>query len=293
MNTETLAEQKAERKRIFDCGVKNSLLTGEHAKRMADAVWLFMLLVDFVTEEVSEDGERLGKVHGAVPRSDSYLASALGVTERTIRRWRQRLTREGYIKSVRTGYGHKLYIRKSKKWTVGKPDKSGQSGPERTDRVGHSDRPNQSVRLTVPVSQSDRIGRSNKTGHWTLQKQQQGGWFSVLPKSIQLKAREAGKNETDEWANPPRHFESWFAKHSARLALVVVDEEIYSVKERIGDYQKSDKAARQTALTELRKMREAIPKQEGDEGEPLSDDEFNQRERERLFGAKESESPRK
>jgi hypothetical protein len=83
----------------------------EHAPVLKDAVWLFMWLIARTTDDA--DGK--GKVLGCIPIHDDRPANEVGFPVKTIRRWRRMLVRGGYIKTVRTPYGFRYTVLKSKK----------------------------------------------------------------------------------------------------------------------------------------------------------------------------------
>jgi hypothetical protein len=96
--------------RTYRFGVSTGLF--EHCMIIGDAVWYLLWSIDRTTEE--KDGD--GKVLGGMPIHDSRPAEELGVSVWTIRRWRNKLTKAGYIKTTRTPNGHSVTVAKSKKW---------------------------------------------------------------------------------------------------------------------------------------------------------------------------------
>jgi hypothetical protein len=138
----------------------------EHCPDMLDSVWLFFWYIDRTTEE--SNGE--GRVLGGMPIIDSRPASELRMPVKTIRRWRLHLGGKGYIRILRTPYGHVVTLLKSKKWNWGptlvQPEKTGArdfpKGEISTKEIphsGHSDLPNGAVRLPVSGSQISRNGK--------------------------------------------------------------------------------------------------------------------------------------
>ena len=83
----------------------------EHAPIIRDAVWLFMWLIGRTTREANGRGAVLG----GVPIHDERPARELRFPVKTIRRWRRMLIQGGYIETVRTPYGFKYTLLKSKK----------------------------------------------------------------------------------------------------------------------------------------------------------------------------------
>jgi len=84
----------------------------DHAPTMSDAVWFFMWLIARTTREKNGGGSVLG----GVPIRDGRPAGELGFPVKTIRRWRRMLVKGAYIAVVRTPYGFKYTLLKSKKW---------------------------------------------------------------------------------------------------------------------------------------------------------------------------------
>jgi hypothetical protein len=103
--------------KTFRIPISNGIF--EHYARLKDARWLLDLFVDWTTKEVpTPDGRRDGIVLGGKPIRDEDTASAFHgqCTDRTTRRWRQRLARFGYISQKRTPVGYVIRVKKSKKW---------------------------------------------------------------------------------------------------------------------------------------------------------------------------------
>lgn len=93
--------------------IKNELLEPKHVEAMGAAVWLYMLLIDKVMA-INENG--IGKVlNGRPVIFEEHVEGALGVTDRTYRRWIKTLREAGYIKTLRTPYGLVIYVNKAEK----------------------------------------------------------------------------------------------------------------------------------------------------------------------------------
>lgn len=121
--------------RVYRIPVSTGILS--HSKRMRDAVWLLLYFIDKTTrEEPNGQGGKEGLVYGGMPVCDKKAAEELGRSERTIRRWRCRLARLGYITQKRTAVGYVVRVQKSKKW----------AWRERRDLAGANENPN----LPVP-----------------------------------------------------------------------------------------------------------------------------------------------
>jgi ribosomal protein L18 len=92
----------------------NGCLSPEHVAKIGPAFPLFLLLEDMVTTGKGTDGH----VHGLKPVKDEEMALRLGIPARTVRDHRRRLAEHRYIACIRTAYGYRLTVRKSKKWAV-------------------------------------------------------------------------------------------------------------------------------------------------------------------------------
>lgn len=111
------SEKQKSNAKTFRIPISNGIF--EHYGRLRDARWLLDLFVDWTTKEVPTlDGRRDGIVLGGKPIRDEDTASAFHgqCTDRTTRRWRQRLARFGYIAQKRTPVGYVIRVKKSKKW---------------------------------------------------------------------------------------------------------------------------------------------------------------------------------
>jgi hypothetical protein len=149
----------------FTLPVSNGLLRPEHVKRMAAAVWLELLLEDMVSSGQGDDGIVLK----GQPVCDRELAARLGVSERTIARYRGTLVGH-YIIAERKSTGYVYRVLKSKKWALIRQSRS--------DKLVQSDQTNLSSQAasdrTQTVKRSDTNGRSNKeTKPGLIEKQQQ------------------------------------------------------------------------------------------------------------------------
>ena len=143
----------------FTLPVSNGLLRPEHVKRMAEAVWLELLLEDMVTTGQGDDGIVLG----GRPTLDRDLAARLGVSEKTIARYRERLL-NGYIVAVRESYGYSYRVLKSKKWAVIRHSRSDK--PVQSDRTNVSDHPPSDRTQTACGSDTSvRCNKETKSGH--------------------------------------------------------------------------------------------------------------------------------
>jgi hypothetical protein len=92
--------------------VWNGLL--EHRKQIDGAIWLFLWLLDAVTNEKDD----VGFVHGGAPVKVAAIAQALEFDEWTIRQHFKKLEEGGYIRRRRTPYGYVIHVVKSRKFGV-------------------------------------------------------------------------------------------------------------------------------------------------------------------------------
>jgi len=130
----------------------------EHAPTMQDAVWLFMWLIARTTPD---RGDGKGRVLGGIPIRDERPAGELGFPVKTVRRWRKMLESSGYVTLVRTPYGFRYTLLKSKKWekrTSRELLKRAFSGSESAPN-GQSELPQRAIRVPDSGSQSARIGK--------------------------------------------------------------------------------------------------------------------------------------
>lgn len=101
----------------------------EHCSKIKDAIWLFLLYINWTTEEVEPDEETVqsselggdagleGVVRGGIVVSDGVTAKGIpGTTRKTTLRWRERLALNGFITQDRKNYGYVIRVLKSKKW---------------------------------------------------------------------------------------------------------------------------------------------------------------------------------
>jgi hypothetical protein len=122
----------------------------EHAPIIRDAVWFFMWLIARTTLEPNGRG----RVLGGIPISDERPAGELGFPVKTVRRWRRMLLEGGYIEVVRTPYGFKYTLLKSKKWqnTHKRDLPKLPISPRENGQIGHSDRSNRAERVPAAVT---------------------------------------------------------------------------------------------------------------------------------------------
>jgi hypothetical protein len=96
----------------FPIPVSNGIVDPLHRKKIGSAIWLFLLFIDWTTDE--QNG--VGRVHGGKPVKVKELMERLDLQERQVRDQLQRLKDGGYIRLNRTPYGYSIDVLKSKKW---------------------------------------------------------------------------------------------------------------------------------------------------------------------------------
>jgi len=120
--------------RTFRVPVSTGLF--RHWRQLGEAALLLIFYIDRTTREsIGPDGARMGAVYGGKPCPDAHVASAFGCAARTVRRWRNRLAKFGYILQRRTPVGQVISVMRSKKWP-GKP-----TDQERTDVSAQNGQP--------------------------------------------------------------------------------------------------------------------------------------------------------
>ena len=253
------------KRKVFDIPIKNSLIEPKHYKRMGDSVWLFLWAVDHVTREViNATGERIGIVFGNMPQRDEDIAGDIGCSVKTIRRWRNRCIANDYIGIRRTPYGFSMWVRHSKKWAK-EPSEQRVSDRQIVSALSKRDLPKtgaQSCRYRTHRSADS--GKSNKTLAMTSAMTQQravAGYASLqdLPTWLQKDAKEACWQSFNDWDEPPKNPDAYFAKHWRDFARRVVQNHCEDVNTQHAldiqaDYGKlSDEEARE--LAELNRTR--------------------------------------
>ncbi len=92
--------------------VWNGILESKHRKKIGPACWEFLWCLDRITKEK----EGVGIVLGGKPVTYAEIAQDFGVSEKTIQRHMERLTREGYITGILTPRGYSLRVANSCKF---------------------------------------------------------------------------------------------------------------------------------------------------------------------------------
>ena len=88
---------------MFYITIKNGLLDNGHRKRMGEAIWLFLWLLDKMTIINHETGE--GQVLGGKPIKFEEIEKNLEISRATYARWIKILKDNNYIDIKRTPYG--------------------------------------------------------------------------------------------------------------------------------------------------------------------------------------------
>ena len=127
----------------------------EHAPILKDAVWLFMWLVASTTR----DQEGREKVLGGIPIPDDRPAAELNFPVKTVRRWRRMLQSSGYINLLRTPYGFRYTLLKSKKWQKPTPRELPKRAISESARNGQRDLPPWAERVPEMGRESARSGK--------------------------------------------------------------------------------------------------------------------------------------
>jgi len=149
----------------FPIRVSNGLLDPQHRKKIGSAIWLFLLLIDWTTDE--QDG--IGRVRGGKPIKVKELMEALDLQERQVRKDLQRLNGRKYIRLKRTPYGYSIDVLKSKKWIYRDRHKSASlSDSDRHESAGLfdqtgtkvPDRPAQKCRCNILDTTVDNTNKS-------------------------------------------------------------------------------------------------------------------------------------
>jgi hypothetical protein len=112
---------------MFYISISNGLMKDGHRKRIGEAVWEFMWLIDKVTKI---DDEGYGYVLGGTPIKLADIASDHGVHRDTVSANLQKLEDQGYIKKTVAPYGLVIRVVKAKKRFGGNAEPA--SGKHRT-----------------------------------------------------------------------------------------------------------------------------------------------------------------
>ena len=115
--------------------VWNGVLEPRHLKNLGPAFPLFVWLIDRTTKE----HEGVGVVLSGRQVTAEEIAKSMGVDERTIRRWMERLVLYGYIERTLTPHGYTIRVMKSCKFPK-RPGVVGQDCPT-TEGSGRTEVP--------------------------------------------------------------------------------------------------------------------------------------------------------
>ena len=146
-------------------------------KRIGPAFPLFLLFEDKVTAGEGTDG----LVLRGRPVTDEQLAKTLGVHPKTVAAHRIRLEEHGYIKTMRTGRGYIVRVRKSKKWLLLKGLRKSHTTPSDGAKPLHQIERKDSIRWseTTP-SRSDISGTNHGQGSGHAEKQHADARFRPI-----------------------------------------------------------------------------------------------------------------
>jgi hypothetical protein len=151
----------------------------EHCPHILDSVWLFLWYIDKTTSE--SNGE--GSILGGMPIADSKPAAVLKVPVKTVRSWRLRLERNGYIRTRRTPYGHVITLLNSMKW----PAKSAQREfPKReiSPRNAQREFPKWEERIPETGIENSPNGKYKEDKTVTLQRQDREREAKIAPPPV-------------------------------------------------------------------------------------------------------------
>jgi hypothetical protein len=239
-NNLALAPQSSRKDRANGKTYRIPISTGifEHCPDMLDSVWLFLWYIDKTTKETGGEG----RVLGGMPIIDSEPAGTLRVPVKKVRGWRAQLVRRGYIRALRTPYGHVITLLKSKKWnwapTLVQPGKAGERDlPNKEISLAKCDEENPRIReATAQIGQSSsrngeataRIGKykEDRTETLNLQGQNSGQNSSSTSSASPLRTKPSGKGKSQigmaqsgrEIAKLMAIHRDTIADHLARLA---------------------------------------------------------------------------
>jgi hypothetical protein len=142
----------------------------EHAPVLKDAVWLFMWLIARTTRD--SDGRE--KILGGIPIRDERPAAELNFPVKTVRRWRRMLQSSGYISLLRTPYGFRYSLLKSKKWHKPTPRELPKRAISESARNGERECPLRAERAPEMGRESARGGKYKEDYKETTQRRNSG-----------------------------------------------------------------------------------------------------------------------
>lgn len=92
--------------------VWNGLPCAKHRKRMKEAIWVYLVLIDWITKEQDDEGIVLG----GKPITYDMINDRLEISKPQYHRYIDSLTLYNYIKTERTRNGLIIKVTKTKKW---------------------------------------------------------------------------------------------------------------------------------------------------------------------------------
>jgi hypothetical protein len=172
---------KQQEKKAYPFPVSNAIL--KNYRRMKDAIWLYLYYIDRTTEDYTDpEGTTLGRVLFGRACLDEDAASAIDVTDRTIRTWRSQLSDGGYIRQKRTGRGYIIEVVNSQKWSWRKEKATrgerkeipGQAYPDRKEPSGQTG-------ISLPI-RPEAIGKSDDSYPYRQNRDSTGTETPTAPK---------------------------------------------------------------------------------------------------------------
>jgi len=158
----------------------------DHYKRIGNAVWVFMWLIDRIPKDGERDG--VGNVLGGKPiKIPEIMDTVKGSTYKSVRDQLGTLEEQGYITRRRTPYGYVIAVRNSRKWNIWTAKETGQKGqslPEETSRKGQSD----GQRLPLEGAEIALFGRNkeNTAVHSSRETQQRTAAWKALGSDLPM-----------------------------------------------------------------------------------------------------------
>jgi len=210
-------------------GLVNGLLDKQHFKRMGNAVWLFMWLVDRQTEAK-------GRVLGGKPIKRMEIMNSFGVSETQAGRWIKRLVEFGYIQTRRTPYGFSISICKPKKYFKNRTHINDNSGLVNNDQSIKTELPKMACKTDQKCSIRPVINGRNKEDlqvrHISRHKEVSKDEFDVFYKAYPKKrAKEKAKTAFD------KAFTAWIRTNPSEQFLPTILTAVENAK-KTADWQK-------------------------------------------------------
>ena len=173
-----MSERRYRGKQSRPIPVWNGVL--EHRSRIDAAIWVFLWLLDAITEE----REGIGIVLGGAPVKTDRIAEELSFDEKTVRQHLKTLERGHYIKRRRTPYGFVFNVCKSRKfgvWSAHKRsgDLPAEIGRKHPDTSGENTRCKEDAAVTqqkdAAAAKPPRLAPNPEDSVWEFLKISPGG----------------------------------------------------------------------------------------------------------------------